>query len=439
MMDRFARVVLLSVLGLVVPAAATPQERLSLADALTRARSAHVDARLAQLAEAEARASADEARSGRLPRVDVIESWQRGNQPVFVFGSLLSQRRFSADRFDPATLNQPDPVTDFRAAVLAEHTAFDATVGPAVRSAELGVGAAALKREQATQAITTEVISAYGRIWLLEAFAVAARGALETAAGDLERARNRCDAGLATEADVLSAEVHRAAMREREITTLSEARIARASLNRLIGAPLDAQFALEPLPAAKPVLAGDAAESHALTVRPDVQIAAVRLEQAGVAIQAARGAFLPQVVVRGGVEWHGGDFDARERAWMLGAELRLALFRGGSNRARLARAQVVRDQRQVEVEDAQLQARLEIRSTSARTEAAEARQAAASAAVAQARESHRILRDRYQAGLADITSVLRAAEAVLDADARALAADVDRVVEHARLEAALGR
>jgi murein DD-endopeptidase len=33
--------------------------------------------------------------------VDVAESWQRGNNPVFVFGSLLAQRQFTAADFAP--------------------------------------------------------------------------------------------------------------------------------------------------------------------------------------------------------------------------------------------------------------------------------------------------------------------------------------------------
>jgi hypothetical protein len=44
-------------------------------------------------AEREAARRVTRARAGYWPRVDVTESWQRGDQPVFVFSALLAQRR----------------------------------------------------------------------------------------------------------------------------------------------------------------------------------------------------------------------------------------------------------------------------------------------------------------------------------------------------------
>ena len=61
------------------------------------------------------------------------------------------------------------------------------------------------------------------------------------------------------------------------------------------------------------------------------------------------------------------------------------------------------------------------------------------AAVEQARESRRIIRDRYEAGLTDVTSLLRAAEAVVEAETQEVAAQVAVLTETAALERALGR
>jgi outer membrane protein TolC len=72
-------------------------------------------------------------------------------------------------------------------------------------------------------------------------------------------------------------------------------------------------------------------------------------------------------------------------------------------------------------------------------EAAEARQVAGSAAVEQATESQRIVRDRFDAGLATVTDVLRASSAVVDAEAQRTAATVDAMVSSAMLMRALGR
>ena len=61
------------------------------------------------------------------------------------------------------------------------------------------------------------------------------------------------------------------------------------------------------------------------------------------------------------------------------------------------------------------------------------------AAVEQARESQRIIRDRYEAGLTDTASLLRAAEVVVQAEAQQTAAQVAVLTETAALERTLGR
>src|SRR5688572_783251 len=95
------------------PAAA--QTPLTLGDAIARARAQNPDAGGTAEAERAAAMQVTQARAGYLPRVDAVESWQRGNQPVFVFGSLLAQRRFTAADFALPALNHPDALDNFRA------------------------------------------------------------------------------------------------------------------------------------------------------------------------------------------------------------------------------------------------------------------------------------------------------------------------------------
>ena len=72
-------------------------------------------------------------------------------------------------------------------------------------------------------------------------------------------------------------------------------------------------------------------------------------------------------------------------------------------------------------------------------ETAQARRTASAAAVEQARESQRIIRDRFDAGLAPVNDVLRASTALLDAEASRVAALVDSTVAAAALRRSLGR
>src|SRR3989304_10307198 len=87
--------------GILVAAAATAQEArpLTVDDAVARALARNPAIRAASAAGDEADARMRQARAGYLPRVDVVDAWQRGNQPRHVFGSLLAQRRFTSADF----------------------------------------------------------------------------------------------------------------------------------------------------------------------------------------------------------------------------------------------------------------------------------------------------------------------------------------------------
>jgi len=121
-------IVALAALGLIAaiaPTAARAQEPLSLDDAIQRAVRQNPAIRAASAGVQEAAARADQARAGWLPRVDITESWQRGDQPVFVFGSLLAQRQFGPENFAIDALNHPAAINNFRTAITAEQLVFD--------------------------------------------------------------------------------------------------------------------------------------------------------------------------------------------------------------------------------------------------------------------------------------------------------------------------
>ncbi len=441
MMHRIPSVstALLFVWAATAPAVAQPAaQALSLADAIQQALSANPDVRAADATTREADARAAEARAGYLPRLDVVESWQRGNQPVFAFGTLLAARQFAAANFAIDALNHPSAVDAHRLSFEAQQTVFDGFRTPrAVTAARLGREQAGFALAEARSATVQATTDAYGRALLTTLLHDASASAVDAGTGDLERARARRDVGMATEADVLSLDVHLAQVRAREIRTRSDQRIAMAELNRLTGAPLDRAIVVQDIgPALAPPAA--VADATALGRRPDVQRARTGEALAVTAGQMARGAFLPQVAVQGGYELTGLDWGTRAGSWIVGAQLRWNLFAGGADAARLRAATAAADRAAAERRKAEDLAALDLLRARANAESAVAREAVGRAAAQQARESQRMLRDRYEAGLATVTDLLRAATAVLDADAQAAAARVDVIVTAAALQRAMG-
>ena len=180
------------------------------------------------------------------------ESWQRGNAPVFVFSSLLSARRFAAGNFAIDALNHPDDVAFFHGAVSVEQVLFDGgRTGSGVDATKAMATMAGAASRQMELSLAAQVANGYGRLLTAEAARKASEAAAEAAAEDVARAERRRDAGTVTESDVLSLQVHLASMRQRAIASAGQAAVARAEINRLRGAVVDAAFvAQEPPPPA---------------------------------------------------------------------------------------------------------------------------------------------------------------------------------------------
>jgi len=421
--------------ALSTPAAA--QERLTLAAAIEKARTANPAARGATEAEAEAGMRLRQARGARLPRIDFVEGVQRGNLPVYVFGSLLSQRRFTEADF--ATLNHPAALTNHRAAVTVEQTLFSSEIETGVRSARIACELAEVGRDATDRDLAVETTVAYGRALSAAAALRASQAAVAAAGEDARRARDRRAAGLVTEADVLALEVHLAQVNARTIEAAADRLVALAALNRVMGESLDREYVLDlPAAAASNEQLADL-EALALKTRPEARRAGLQQELARVQHQGAERAFLPQAGWQGGYEWNGAGFADRSGGWIVGAEVRVNVFHGFIDRARVTETAHAFARAAAERESAESAIRLDVRSAWLRLEAAHARVGVGAAAVSQARESQRILRDRYQAGLVGVGDVLRAAQAMLDAELQHTTAQADVITAAAALDRAVGR
>ncbi len=426
---------------LLVALPATAQSPLSLSEAIARAKARNPDVGTAAAAEQEAAERITQVRAGYFPKVDVAESWQRGNNPVFVFSSLLAQREFTGADFALDALNHPAATDNFRAAFSVEQSLFDRTISANVRAASIGRDIASTGRQLVDQDLTSAVTDAYGRVLTAAAAVRSTAAIVETARADRELAGNRRDAGRVTDADVLQLDVYLARTLERQVQATSDERIARARLNQLMGAPLSTIFSLDLTP---PAIAIDITspaglEEEAVKNRPEVARAMQQEQLAAATVDAAQAAFLPQVAAQGGWEMNGGTWNSRSSSWVAGVVARFNLFRGFADKARLAEARAQATGRAHEKEKAETMARLDVQIAIARLEAARASEAVGRTAADRARESRRIIRDRYESGLTDAATLLRSADDVLQAEAQQIAARVSVLTATATLQRAIGR
>ena len=435
----------LMILGLVAaaPVALAAQE-LTLDQAVLAALSQNAALRASRAASTEATANVTDARSGFFPRASFTESWQRGDQPVFVFSSLLASRRFAAENFAVEALNHPDPVGYFHSTLAVEQTLFDGGRRRAsVDAARLRREVAVLSTDQAAAGLALATTLTFGRILTAQSAGRAADAGVAAVREDLARAERRRDAGMATDADVLALAVSLAGLQQRAIQAAGDAAVARAELNHLMGAPIARDFqVLEPPDAVSGVGADTSLElllAEADRARPELLRAAAGERLAETARRQARSAFVPQVVAQAAYDVSGTRVNDRAGSWLAGGELRWTFSTGGAEHAQARGAAAAMVRARAETDEARSAVHVEVVTALRRLEAARARQASGLAAVAGARESQRIIRDRFDAGMAGVNDVLRASTAVLDAETQRMSAKVDAMGSEALLKRALGR
>lgn len=124
--------------------------------------------------------------------------------------------------------------------------------------------------------------------------------------------------------------------------------------------------------------------------------------------------------------------------WTAGAQLQFNLFAGGAQKARMAEVAANASKAKHNVEWFRSGVQMEVRKAYLDGNSAAQRAAAARDAATQAKESLRIIQNRYETGLTTVTELLRTQTAQLDATTGYLAALQDWQVAQAQLERAAG-
>jgi outer membrane protein len=421
---------------------AVAQEPITLQDAVRLALTRNKSIEASSAAKKAAESRITEARSGLLPKIGYAETWTRSDSPVFVFGSLLAQHRFGADNFQLGPLNRPDYLNNFQSQITADQVLYEGgQTRNAVRSAELGRDLAAEEGRRTQMEVIAGVVRAYYDSLLSADQSNVTGQAMKSVEADLARAESVRDAGMSTDADVLSIRVHRAGVREQQIRREADAEVARAALNDALGVPLDTphQLSTRLTPLDSAVGSAEEREHSATEQRPEAREAKLMTSMAEARAAIVRGNLRPQVVLHAAFEADRQRFVTRAGDnWTVSLGLRWNLFNGFADKAQIEESHFAVERSNAEQARADSAIRLQVRRASADLRSATQRIEVAKASVAEAEESLRITQNRYEAGMGNVTELLRTETAVLEARTRQLAAVRDQRFAAAMLELASG-
>lgn len=349
-----------------------------------------------------------------LPQIQLSENLTRGDDPVYAFGTKLRQQVFQASDFGLNSLNRPSPLGNFTTAFSGRWAAFDSlhTRFQIKRASLLKQGATA-SSGRTSQEVIYRVVEAYESVLISTREVEVAKHAVETAQALYGQSRARVNAGLVVESDALSAQVNLAARQQELIQAQGLEQTAWSELEAAVGIALpQGPENLEQLAEhdfATSALANEV--EQAFKCRPDLQNLALQTAAQQSAVRSVKSEFGPRVDVFGSWQTDRQSFAGSGGSnWMTGAELRIDLlpiekrFRLQQERATLLRAQAGE-------ESARSMIRVQVSRAYFSHQAAAKMVEVARNSMAQAAESLRILRNRYDAGLVSLTDVLRAEDA----------------------------
>ncbi len=425
--------------GLTALAAAPP---LTLGEAMLLALKHNPALKAAGMTVETAEADLAKARARFLPTVNFNETYNFSDNPTQVFMSKLNQRVFTSQDFLLNNLNNPNAFGNFRTGLVMRQPLFQAG------EAYLGYKQARLGREMAAayvlssrQQLLFQVTQAYFGLQLAQEKLAVVQQARHTAAAHLKIAQTRFKAGTVVRSDVLSAEVHLAKLTQEEMTAASQVKIARSALGTVVGLAEAGQRPLAPAPREPAPLPPrlDDLRQTAQEKRPDLKQLELAARVAQQESSKARLNYLPRLHVV-------AEYDVDQRrlfgssadSYTVMALLNFNLFNGLADLARVKETRAKETQARDLKRDLEDRVRHQVTEAILNLKTAHERLQVAKAAVAQARESLRLIRLRYESGLTILVDLLNAEDATKNAELSRVAALFDTYLAQAGLDLALG-
>jgi outer membrane protein len=423
------------------PAAAA--DTYTLEQAVSYALTHNLDLEAAQEQTRAASERTGAAQGARLPQVDVHYMRRRSDNPLDAFADKLNTRTVNpATDFTSNALNYPDP-SSVQATELALRLPLytGGKLTAAVRGARNNEQAARWQAGRARELAAFQTRQAYlAAQAAIQALAIAddaveaARGHAQTTARLVREGRIVVSDRMTAELNLAAAESAREQARNRQRRSLDE-------LKLVMGMPLDAALEIEPWQraAALPVPANLAErEQHALSRRQDLLADQSRVSAGRARVDEARAAFKPQISVVAANSWYDDNAALDNKSTSVMGVVSMSLFSGGQTRHEVAAARHQANEGEIQLRNHERGIRNEVRSAHGNLSEAIARYTIAAQNADKARETVRLVKQRYGEGRTILIDVLMAERVLVEARNEEIASSYNVAVGQAALRLAEG-
>ncbi|HEY5998208.1 MAG TPA: TolC family protein [bacterium] len=423
----------------VAPGRAAAGEELTLRESIAEALRGNDLLKAEQGRQAAAAGAVDAARSFLLPGVSIEERFLRTDNPAYDFSTKINQGRFAAADLQgaPGSFNGPAAISDFQTSLTVAQPLYAprATLGIALARGEataVGFDVARTREETAHAAL---------QAWLgakaAEAYGEAAAKAEEDAAEHVRLATVAEDAGVGLASDRLRASVALSEARRARLTVQNNVEIARRGLGLALGREDAVIPGANDLTVEVPELA---TLLERVAARADLRAMDERVGNARRAVRLAKAERLPEVGLFGSLQANDPDLPlgTSGTSYSAGVAVTWKLSAGWHSAA--AERQAAGELARAESQRAGMAKEARFRVQEAWLRLDEARQSLriAEEALASAGEGQRLVRVRYENGLATMVALLDAQAALNRARSERTRTTVDLATAVAQLHFASG-
>lgn len=278
-----------------------------------------------------------------MPRFWASIGSEYGNDPVYVFGTLLRQNRFSNSDFELSRLNTPKSRRDTSAAFGGEWLLFDFFQTTGKLKASGFVKESAVYQQEFTRMEAILAASEiYDRLdttdqWLKVLNQQAEAGQKDIAA--METLQNK---GLVLGADFFMARMRLAELVELKTEVANQRAALEMVFNILRGVEPLTPVVVETSSKSLPSLTTDVGEytAQALSNRLDIKATAKMLEASEAGAEVQKKSLAPKIVAYGDMQEHGKSLTSETgESYMVGLKAKFDLDPGYHSKVKLARAE----------------------------------------------------------------------------------------------------
>jgi outer membrane protein TolC len=244
-----------------------------------------------------AKSNENEAADQALPHLNAVGNLTRGDNPVYAFSSLLSQRNFTVQDFNIASLNYPGYLNNIATSLqinLPLFTGFE--IQSLKRAGKLGTRFSQSQKESLSQNLRFEVAQAYLQVLLDREMVDILSQRISSAEKKIEDAGRLKKAGLILGSDFYAASAIQSGLVARQLRAQRALENARLQLMNLMGSEDDHWTLKGQLPGRDYViLSRSDLIQKALSQRPELQGAVLGESIAQVLHRKEKLSFLPKV------------------------------------------------------------------------------------------------------------------------------------------------